>query len=352
MSEHKKKIHAWCVLDNKAGHRSQTMGLLQCLQSHYSIDVRELRFNDWTRPIGRMLQNVWPIGTRLADMGLARPITSDDARPDLIVGSGGGVQWAIAALAKKYDAYSIYLGSPRKIPVADYGQVLHYVPELSSQGVTLIPMMPGPISPAIASTAWDTFQQQHSLQSGTYASCLVGGDGSGYAWGSADGVRLGQRMNEVYRNFGMRWLITTSRRTPSAMEQAIRETLLSEAIADACWAGLGDDRRVVAAYLGASSQVLVSEDSMSMVQEALASSHNVSLFGSEKWTANQRHEQFLQSASAHQWLQRISLSDDAAAHQFFHNQKHYQDDLQAVVANAVMGRFSRFLEGKSLRSRS
>lgn len=346
MSRNKQKIHVWCVLDRKAGHRSQTMGMLECLRSAYDVSVEEIRFAAWTRPWGRMMQHCWPKGIRFSEIGAERQSSAQKMKPDVVIGSGGGVQWHLAALAKKYDAYSIYLGSPRSIPVADYGQVLHYVPELAAKGVTIIPMMPGPISPDVIVGAWERFQQTMTLPKGPYACCLVGGDGSGYEWTSQDGSRLAQRMNEVHQRYGTRWLITTSRRTPASMENALRAELLGEALADACWAGLGDQRRVVAAYLGGADQVLVSEDSMSMVQEALASAKAVSLFGSAQWQANQRHEQFLQSASEQGWLQRVNLQDDQMSVKFADHHQGYPGDLQSCLIDAVEPKFSAFLSNK------
>lgn len=343
MSDERQSICVWVVLDEKAGHRSQTLGLLECLKQDYAVEAIEMSYRSWTRPLGRLLQKCWPWGSGCAEWGSVRKEKSRPSKPDLVIGSGGGVQWAVAALARKHGAFSIYLGSPRAIPVGDYGLVLHYVAELAAQGVCLLPMMPGPITPAKIQTAADQFVQQGPELTGSMACCLVGGDGSGYQWGEADGALLAARLNRWSSEYKVRWLITTSRRTPRAMEDALRAQLLAENVADACWAGAGDNRRVVAAYLGLAERALVSEDSMSMVHEALASEKPVAVFSSLHHQVNQRHEDFLLGASRNQWLLRIAAHEPAAEGSAFHHTCRFDKDLQWLVRAAIGPRINDFL---------
>lgn len=349
MSEVKKNICVWVVLDEKAGHRSQTMGLLECLKQDFAVEAVELKYRSWTRPLGRLLQKCWPWGTGLAECGSVRNIVRAAGKPDLVIGSGGGVQWAVAALARKHDAFSIYLGSPRAIPVHDYGMVLHYVPELAQKGVSMLPMMPGPISAERITLAAKSFTSVQTDLSGRMACCLVGGNGSGYEWGEKDGKLLAERLTRWSEDGNLRWLITTSRRTPKAMEEALRMHLPARCIADACWAGVGDERRVVAAYLGLAERVLVSEDSMSMVQESLASEKPVAVFSSYQHKINQRHEDFLLAAVRDKWLLRISVGDMASNAVFLNHAFRFDADLQTIVRAAVSPRVNEFLESKTFK---
>lgn len=347
VSEVKQNVCVWVVLDEKAGHRSQTMGLLECLKQDFGVETVEMRYRSWTRPLGRLLQKVWPWGTALAECGSVRKEKRVMRKPDLVIGSGGGVQWAVAALARKYGAFSIYLGSPRAIPVRDYGIVLHYVQELEQRGVCMLPMMPGPITAAGTLLAEKNFTSHQSEVSGRMACCLVGGNGSGYEWGEADGKLLAERINRWAEEGDLRWLITTSRRTPIAMERALRKHLSPLCIADACWAGAGDERRVVAAYLGLAERVLVSEDSMSMMHEALASEKPVAVFSSLHHQVNHRHENFLLGAERHGWLLRISIAESDKNTSFLNHTCRFDADLQAIVGSLVSPRVKAFLRSKA-----
>ncbi len=343
MSELKQKICVWVVLDEKAGHRSQTKGLLECLKKDFDVDFVELSFQSWTRPVGRLLQRCWPWGIGFSEWGSIRSDQSMACKPDLVIGSGGGVQWPVAAIARKHGAFSIYLGSPRAIPVCDYGMVLHYVPELAQQGVSMLPMMPGPITVARTICEAKNFTEGRAYLTGRMACCLVGGNGSGYIWGEADGKLLAARLNRWSKEGNLRWLITTSRRTPVAMEQALKANLRAECIADACWAGDGDGRRVVAAYLGLAERVLVSEDSMSMMHEALASRKPVAVFSSQNHQIDRRHENFLLGALKHEWIWRIGQSDAERDTMFLEHSCRFDNDLQEVVRLVVSPRVKAFL---------
>lgn len=347
VSEVKQNVCVWVVLDEKAGHRSQTMGLLECLKQDFAVETVEMSYRSWTRPLGRLLQKCWPWGTAFAECGSVGKDKNSLRKPDLVIGSGGGVQWAVVALARKHGAFSIYLGSPRAIPVRDYGMVLHYVQELEQRGVCMLPMMPGPITAARTILAAKNFTDVQTDLSGKMACCLVGGHGSGYKWAESDGKLLAERLNRWAEEGDLRWLITTSRRTPLAMEQALRAHLSPHNIADACWAGAGDERRVVAAYLGLAERVLVSEDSMSMMHEALASEKPVAVFSSLHHQANQRHENFLLGAERHGWLLRISIAESDKNASFLDHACRFDADLQKIVRWAVSSQVKSFLRSKA-----
>jgi mitochondrial fission protein ELM1 len=346
VNEIKKKLTVWVVLDRKAGHRSLTMGMLGSLRYEYSLRVTEVRYRAWTRPLGRLLQRCWPLGFSFACCGMAGRDKFGES-PDIIIGSGGGVQWAVAALGKKKSAFSIFIGSPRSIPVSDYGMVIHYDPSLESSGVVLLPALPGPINHETTALAAKNFIEGRAPLNHKIACCMIGGNGAGYEWSEKDGNLLGDRLNEVAAQKGLRWVITTSRRTPREMESALRNRLSKSSIYDACWAGEGDARRVVAAYLGLAERVLVSEDSMSMMHEAMASGIPVSVFSSNQHRIDPKHENFILKAEYEKWIQRLRLDNANFVDSFCSHSSVFDLPLDAMVCSKITPLLQQFFVARA-----
>jgi len=98
---------------------------------------------------------------------------------------------------------------------------------------------------------------------------LVGGESQEFHYVEADYRILAQALNRICGRQRMRLLITTSRRTGGAGENVLRATLDPRHIAEATWYGEAP-RPVATAYCEASDLIVVTEDSGTMLTEALA----------------------------------------------------------------------------------
>ena len=74
---------------------------------------------------------------------------------------------------------------------------------------------------------------------------------------------------KLARREGIRWLVTTSRRTGKEVEAKLRGLLPPEVVADAVWWCHLPEKKFPA-YLGAAEVIWVTQDSVSMVTEAVA----------------------------------------------------------------------------------
>jgi len=293
----------WCVLDAKPGHKNLARGMIKALATVTPVECHEINPPRWTMRCGRLLQVFWP---RLSSLvPLPRGIPS----PDLVLGSGGNVLWFTAALAHRLHRPAVFVGSRRRLP-SNAALFTHYDPSISQEGGLCLPILPGPFTRDDQETAWLKFAEDKALpQDSRHLVALVGGDGNGYHWREADGHSLARLMNELSRQTGRRWLVTTSRRTPPEFESGLISLLRTENITDACWFHRGDHRRVVAAYLGGAFRVLVGEDSMSMIHEALTSRQPVTTFQPAQMLPGKVHESYLIHAARQHWLDRQSLAE-------------------------------------------
>jgi len=81
-------------------------------------------------------------------------------------------------------------------------------------------------------------------------------------------------MNTLARREGIRWLVTTSRRTGAEAEARLRAGLDSAVVAAAVWWAEKPEKKMQA-FLGAAECVFVTQDSVTMVTEAVASGRPV-----------------------------------------------------------------------------
>ena len=328
----------WCVMDGKPGHRSITTGMMQALASQFSIEATQVHLPRWTVPLGKLLQPLWPAGAAL--LKLARSRLPDRARrPDLILGSGGNSLWSTAALGRLMSCPSVFVGSNRHLPLNAISCFVHYDPVLERQGFLRLAVLPGPRGEVPPEALWTAFCAARNLPPrDRYLVCLVGGDGAGYQWRPDEGKRLAKCIEDACRACNARLLVTTSRRTSLELENALRDHLPPELIADACWSNAGDTRRVVATYLAGAHAVMVGEDSMSMIHEALASGRPVITLRPGQANPDDRYLGYLEFAEHSAWLARIELRAAVEWGKVFSAAGGYPGDVHAEAAKALGAR--------------
>lgn len=250
----------WCLTDGRPGHRRQIEGLIAQLAQRRTvrdcwIDVRDL---DRRQTLGHFVQRSFPAGAQFPD-------------PRLIVSAGHTTHLPSLAARRARGGRSVVLMRPT-LPTALFDLCL--VPEhdlLSLFGrLNRIHVVPtrGVLNPFQASRSADRSQ----------GLILVGGPSRHHGWsddGMLDQLRTLRRLSPPDFN----WTLSTSRRTPQQFEQRLRDELHSPGEAPevkvvACSAtGPG----WMAEMLSSSQTVFVSEDSISMVYEALTVGADVGL---------------------------------------------------------------------------
>ena len=85
----------------------------------------------------------------------------------------------------------------------------------------------------------------------------------------ADWHSLAEAMNRIAERQGIRWLVTTSRRTGGEAEAILHSALAPKHLAYAIWWAEKPEKRVNA-FLGAAEFVFATQDSVTMVTECVA----------------------------------------------------------------------------------
>lgn len=267
-------MRIWLVDEGSHGHRAQSEGVVAAIErlghavTLERIAARE-RWPGVSRPALRLAVDRGPpaLAARAA-RAAARFAAPATAPADLVVSSGGKSVFANVALAHAAGAPNLFVGDPRPYPVRWFGAVL--APERigAAANVFTVPAPPTPVTPqACAAAAGERWPEGPPRR---VWALLIGGASRSHRFAADDFARLAEGANALARRFGIRWLVSTSRRSGAAADAVLAERLAPEAVADLTLFSRRPEP-VVLAYLGAAERAFVTQDSLTMLAEAIAS---------------------------------------------------------------------------------
>ncbi len=221
----------WCVTDHKPGHESQLRGLLQALSRRYDLD---LTWIDARQP-------------------LYRRVAPRHGRPDFIIAAGHGTHLRALLMKWWYGGRAIVLMKP-SLPRGLFDLCIVPQHDGVSTGKNVLATV-GTLNDIEARGEGDPHR----------GLVMLGGPSRHHAWSDEQMVAQLRRLKAVLP--GVRWTLTTSRRTPATFHGAV-EPLLDERCA--LVPHHRTDRDWLREQYGRSGVIWVTEDSASMVYESLA----------------------------------------------------------------------------------
>lgn len=260
----------WIISEGSPGHVSQSEGLVRALSRQIGLEVVRVE----TRPrFGGLVRKgvmLWMgrAGRPLPGFFLSRFLecAPPEGKPDLIVTSGGKAVFAARTLSLRCNTPLVFIGERKPYPSAWFHTVLTPSPFETDENDVALERIPTSVtaeSLAAAAQAWKDKPE------GPLWTMIVGGSSASHPFAKADWQRLGDEMNGLSKTHGIRWLVTTSRRTGPDAESILRASLDPAHVADAVWWS-EVPRRVLHAFVGAAERVFVTQDSVTMVTEAMA----------------------------------------------------------------------------------
>lgn len=235
----------WRLIDGKPGHEKQSLGLVRALSRHIAVKIHDIRIDsafsnsiDWL--LGR-----FPAGAGLPD-------------PHLLIGAGHRTHAALLAARRARGGRAVVLMQP-SLPTRLFDLCL--IPEHDQPAAR----------PTIVTTRGAlnavTPGRQHRSELGLI---LIGGPSSHYAW---DTKPILEQIDRLLRATPeVHWRLTTSRRTP--VDFLARLPSLANLEISPCTA---TPPGWLEAELAQAGQAWVTEDSVSMVYEALTAGCAVGL---------------------------------------------------------------------------
>ncbi len=259
--------------DGKPGHRSQSEGMARLIAAeeqrpcHIEFLRAKPRLKLLNRPLRRLASSGFTTAQKAVIAGHNLE-TLPQYTPDLIISFGGNTVALNIALSQYWQIPNILIGN-------HYGLRTDLVTAHATAFGN--PRQANAIATRIAlcKTNREACQQagaeiQHTAGNTPLWTMLIGGDGSGYEYHTADWFALVEAMKALSASHGVRWLISTSRRTNSDGLAIVRKTCGPEICESAIWYGEEANQKSLDAYLGAAERIFCTEDSLSMLSESVA----------------------------------------------------------------------------------
>lgn len=238
-----RSLTLWLIGDGKPGHENQSLGLAEAMQRRVACEIHRISVAEQGGIIGR-------IRSALAQ-------SADLPKPDFIIAAGHATHLALLCLARKHKAKSIVLMRP-SLPLRLFDLCIapsHDFPKKPTRKNLILTR--GAINRVHASD----FPKTGKL-------ILIGGPSKTHGW---DGEAMLDMLAKV--TVGDGWQLTDSRRTPEGfLEQAHMRLKNLEIFS--CQQTTPD---WLPSKLREADEVWVSEDSVSMIYEALSSGARVGL---------------------------------------------------------------------------
>ena len=244
----------WLLCDGKAGHENQSLGLAEAIGRRTPCAIHRIPLAENHGMLGKLRAAL------VAGAGLPQP--------DLILAAGHATHGSLLWLARKYRAKSIVLMRP-SLPLAWFDLCIaptHDFPAASQRSNLILTRGAlNRVTPGVAPK--------------TGKLILLGGPSKTHGW---DGDSLLARMIQTTDRGG--WELTDSRRTAAGFLDQLREqvpgvSVFSHEETPANW---------VPEKLRQAKEVWVTEDSISMIYEALTSGARVGLLPAPRIHAEAR----------------------------------------------------------------
>ena len=309
MSEHKR---VWLLSDGQPGHNSRSQGIVRALSELMPLDVQTIHLEmrmGLARNVLRYLLNHFGKPRSLKMLRLFYRMDSLPADGcDLLVSAGGKTSFANAWIAAVIGTPNIFAGTLRRLHPRHFSVVMTLEPVPGADNNLVVPLLPTTIDVQRVAEQGEQLRQQLGNTGQRYWLMLLGGKGAGYWYRQHDWMCIARIMNTLADKHGIRWLLVTSRRTGAVGERMLKRYIDASHLVKICWSNDGDPYPAEA-FLGAADQVFVSEDSMTMLAEAMSAQRPVYSLRPEHALPDNRYEQALLGYVDAGRLCRFALAD-------------------------------------------
>lgn len=303
-------LRIWVLSDDQPGHYNLSHGVVGAIALIRPVQVTtitmKLRFG-----LARSMLRVYLNHLPSAGLpGCLRMFYRMDSLPaggcDLLVSAGGKTSFANAWLSVHLNVPNVFVGSLRRLSAELFTLVLTLEPIEGADNNLVVTLPPSSVSFEKMQRKGERFRRAHGLENQPCWALLAGGNGAGYTYMERDWLALSRLMTALGQRYGIRWLLVTSRRTGQAAEQLLNANLGPSLIAASCWHGDDYDAE---AWLGAAERVFVTEDSMTMLTEAVYSRRPVVSLRPQHVMPTDRYKNMMQRFSDRGLICRYAIAE-------------------------------------------
>ena len=303
-------LQVWLLSDGVPGHVNQARGLMYWMAKHQALKVKEIPLRLRAGVISRQILPVWTRRSRdpLRTLDWAYAIDYPTDPPDLVVSAGGNTAFANVLLQRRFGVPNIFIGSGRRLGGDVFSAHLTLEPTGGGTNVvmTLSPSNVDALEVAEAGRSW----RQETVSWDKQLFCLAcGGNGAGVRYRVQDWTSLGVWMTRIASELDIRWLVSTSRRTTSAGELALRAAIEPTALEYAVWWHQNPEP-IFHKLLGAADCNFVTHDSMSMINECISTERPLVVIESGRGGPDIRFNNVLEKFTRLGFCRRLQVGAD------------------------------------------
>jgi mitochondrial fission protein ELM1 len=333
-------LNVLLLSDGKPGHYHQAEGVVAALARLGTLATTRLevrrRFVVPTRALLQLV-NAGAAPGRVLSFGYG--IRADALPPaDVVVSAGGETLAANAAAAKALGAANIFCGRLRRLAPEHVGLVLVNLDSLAAHPNHLVCLPASPIDIVPPKSA-RRFARDNPPSK---VAVLVGGNSGAFRYRQEDWLALTQFLRAAHRSHGISWLATTSRRSGAFIAGALASMAAEpdsglETFLDFRTAGAG----TLAQILGAAEAVLCTDDSTTMISEAIGACLPVAAVVPERRALEAREAEYRRHLADRGWyrsLPMVELSAEtflAALAEIVPRTSSARDELAAAIASRL-----------------
>lgn len=280
--KNKSTINVLVVDEGSPGHVAQSYGIVDLMTRRGLIlHVETLKIKNrlpgFLRPLLRcLLKYPIPLLDKLFSYFIYRNPLRLINSPTVIISSGGKSAFASIMLKRRYCSFSIYVGVPHPYPDFWYDLIISPL-QLSFKTQSVVSrFIPNTVTPDRALLAAKNSIIHSRLTDENVYCLLVGGDSRSHHFSRSDWFRLIDFINKSSDINGVKWLITTSRRTSMYVEEILSTHVNKSSLIELVLYNR-NPRKVVLEYIGLSKYIFVTQDSLTMASEAICSGKAVFL---------------------------------------------------------------------------
>lgn len=246
----------WILSEDLAGLRAQSLGLAEAAGLRADVRVLQPR-----APWKWIAARLWPRPLSVVADSVRAPL------PDLVIGCGGMAAAVLAALRGKSRPV-VQVQNPR-MPIGRFDLVIaNRHDELTGPNVILTRTALHRVTPALLAAEAGTWRARFAELPRPLVAVLLGGSNGRYRLDAAAGARLAADLAAMMRRDEVGVMVTPSRRTDPAVTALIADAITP--LGGRVWDGGGDNPYF--GMLALADLIIVTQDSVSMISEAAATS--------------------------------------------------------------------------------
>ena len=312
----------WVIDSGLPGVTNQCLGVARALKAWGNCRIEKANLRLRTR----MLQPLFRFAlrcnlldefqnrrsSRLLARLLFSGLPTSRERPDVTVSAMGRGEIAAAFLRKSIGSVALHIGIPGRMPHECFDFLVTVAPldnsRLRRPSVSL-DMIPTPVLLDEVRARVGAPVDEWRAQRARLWAVLVGGDGAGYSYRPDEWQSLARGLRRLASAHRAGLLLTTSRRTGTAAERILKEDgLRGDEVVSAVWYS-EDPANAIYDYLAAAEVVFCTEDSRSMISDAIAAGKPVYTLRPEKSAAVAVSAEFLALHEARRRIKRLRLTE-------------------------------------------